>query len=64
MKTSAAYKELSYLDFLGLDHNPFPVAPDDENFYFGILNETELILFQQPDIDILMKIKEDFILRE
>jgi hypothetical protein len=38
--------------------------PDDENFYFGILNETERILFQQPDIDILMKIKEDFILRE
>jgi len=35
MKTSEAYKELSYLDFLGLDHNPFPVAPDDENFYIS-----------------------------
>jgi len=35
MKTSAAYKELSYLDFLGLDYNPFPVAPDDENFYIS-----------------------------
>jgi len=35
MTTSAAYKELSYLDFLGLDHNPFPVAPDDENFYIS-----------------------------
>ncbi|MDY6792662.1 MAG: AAA family ATPase [Thermodesulfobacteriota bacterium] len=35
MKTSAAYEELSYLDFLGLDYNPFPVAPDDENFYFS-----------------------------
>jgi len=35
MKTSAAYEELSYLEFLGLDYNPFPVAPDDENFYFS-----------------------------
>jgi len=35
MITSAAYKELSYLDFLGLDYNPFPVAPDDENFYIS-----------------------------
>lgn len=35
MKTSEAYEELSYLDFLGLDYNPFPVAPDDENFYFS-----------------------------
>lgn len=35
MKPSAAYEELSYLDFLGLDYNPFPVAPDDENFYFS-----------------------------
>ncbi|MCD4722038.1 MAG: AAA family ATPase [Desulfobacula sp.] len=35
MKTSSAYKELSYLDFLGLDYNPFPVAPDDENFYIS-----------------------------
>ncbi len=35
MNTSAAYEELSYLDFLGLDYNPFPVAPDDENFYFS-----------------------------
>ncbi len=38
--------------------------PDDENFYLGILNGTEGMLFQRPDIDILMKIKEDFILRE
>ncbi len=35
MKTSAAYEELSYLDFFQLDYNPFPVAPDDENFYFS-----------------------------
>ena len=35
MKTSEAYEELSYLDFLGLEYNPFPVAPDDENFYFS-----------------------------
>ncbi|MEA3435045.1 MAG: AAA family ATPase [Thermodesulfobacteriota bacterium] len=35
MKASAAYKELSYLEFLGMDYNPFPVAPDDENFYIS-----------------------------
>jgi general secretion pathway protein A len=35
MKASEAYEELSYLDFLGLEYNPFPVAPDDENFYFS-----------------------------
>ncbi len=28
-------EELSYLSFFGLDFNPFPVAPDDENFYFS-----------------------------
>ncbi|MBT8358538.1 MAG: AAA family ATPase, partial [Desulfobacterales bacterium] len=35
MKASDAYEELSYLNFLGLEYNPFPVAPDDENFYFS-----------------------------
>jgi general secretion pathway protein A len=35
MKTSTVHKELSYLDFLGLDYNPFPVAPDEENFYIS-----------------------------
>jgi len=28
-------EELNYLAFFGLDFNPFPVAPDDENFYFS-----------------------------
>jgi len=35
MKTSAVSKEISYLDFFGLAHNPFPIAPDDENFYIS-----------------------------
>jgi general secretion pathway protein A len=28
-------EELAYLAFFGLRSNPFPVAPDDENFYFS-----------------------------
>ena len=28
-------EELSYLAYFGLRSNPFPVAPDDENFYFS-----------------------------
>ena len=27
--------ELNYLRQFGLSHNPFPVAPDDENFYLS-----------------------------
>lgn len=33
MKESALSEESRYLNFFGLEHNPFPVAPDDENFY-------------------------------
>ncbi len=35
MKTSAVSEELGYLEYFGLSHNPFPVAPDDENFYIS-----------------------------
>ncbi|RZB35394.1 MAG: hypothetical protein SRB2_03192 [Desulfobacteraceae bacterium Eth-SRB2] len=28
-------KEISYLDVFGLAQNPFPIAPDDENFYIS-----------------------------
>lgn len=35
MKESALSEESRYLIFFGLDHNPFPVAPDDENFYIS-----------------------------
>jgi general secretion pathway protein A len=35
MKNTAVSKEISYLDFFGLAHNPFPIAPDDENFYIS-----------------------------
>lgn len=35
MKAAQATKEYDYLDFFGLQHNPFPVAPDTENFYIS-----------------------------
>ena len=35
MNTSLAKEEQGCLDFLGLYHNPFPVVPEDENFYFS-----------------------------
>lgn len=36
MKTTRAKNEnLSHLQHLGLTHNPFPVAPDDANFYMS-----------------------------
>ncbi len=35
MKAAQATKEYNYLDFFGLQHNPFPVAPDAENFYIS-----------------------------
>ncbi len=42
MKKSALSEESGYLNFLGLDRNPFPVAPDDENLY--ISNHIDQIL--------------------
>ena len=35
MKATFINENLNYLDFFGLGFNPFPVAPDDENFYFS-----------------------------
>ena len=35
MKANFINEDLNYLEFFGLDFNPFPVAPDDENFYFS-----------------------------
>lgn len=35
MKTVLAKEEQGCLDFFGLYHNPFPVAPEEENFYFS-----------------------------
>lgn len=36
MKTTGVMNEnLKYLNHLGLTHNPFPVAPDDANFYMS-----------------------------
>jgi general secretion pathway protein A len=35
MKTVFAKEEQGCLDFFGLYHNPFPVAPEEENFYFS-----------------------------
>ena len=46
MKSVFAEEELNYLDFFGLKHNPFPLAPDDESFYIsGHINQilTEII---------------------
>ena len=44
MNTVLAKEEQGCLDFFGLYHNPFPVTPEEENFYFSghidqILNE-------------------------
>lgn len=33
MRSEELNEELKYLDYLGLRYNPFPVAPDVENFY-------------------------------
>ena len=33
MNTIAYHNEMDHLSFFGLAQNPFPVAPDDENFY-------------------------------
>ncbi|MBW2087508.1 MAG: AAA family ATPase [Deltaproteobacteria bacterium] len=35
MTTALAKEEQGCLDFLGLYHNPFPVVPEEENFYFS-----------------------------
>ena len=35
MKAAQATEEYHYLDFFGLRHNPFPVAPDADNFYLS-----------------------------
>ena len=32
---NGGYTEFDHLHFLGLAYNPFPVAPDDENFYIS-----------------------------
>ena len=35
MNTVLAIEEQGCLDFFGLYHNPFPVVPEEENFYFS-----------------------------
>jgi len=35
MKSDIANEELRYLEYFGLGYNPFPVAPDNENFYIS-----------------------------
>ncbi len=35
MKSDIKNEELQYLDYFGLEYNPFPVAPDNENFYLS-----------------------------
>ncbi|MGD9277954.1 MAG: AAA family ATPase, partial [Desulfobacterales bacterium] len=35
MTTALAKEEQGCLEFLGLYHNPFPVVPEEENFYFS-----------------------------
>ena len=35
MKSDMANEELRYLEYFGLGYNPFPVAPDNENFYIS-----------------------------
>jgi len=35
MKSDMANEELRYLEYFGLGYNPFPVAPDTENFYIS-----------------------------
>ncbi len=35
MKNQAIPEESGHLEYFGLKHNPFPVAPDDQNFYIS-----------------------------
>lgn len=35
MKSDIKNEELRYLEYFGLEYNPFPVAPDNENFYIS-----------------------------
>ena len=35
MKAALKSEAMSYLTYYGLNHNPFPVAPDEVNFYFS-----------------------------
>jgi len=35
MKSDLKDEELQYLDYFGLKYNPFPVAPDNENFFLS-----------------------------
>ncbi|MBW1672261.1 MAG: AAA family ATPase [Deltaproteobacteria bacterium] len=35
MKSDIENEELRYLEYFGLGYNPFPVAPDNENFYIS-----------------------------
>jgi general secretion pathway protein A len=35
MKSDMENEELRYLEYFGLGYNPFPVAPDNENFYIS-----------------------------
>ncbi|MCP3951668.1 MAG: AAA family ATPase, partial [Desulfobacterales bacterium] len=35
MKNQSISEESGYLEYFSLKHNPFPVAPDDENFYIS-----------------------------
>ncbi len=35
MNTALLTEEQTYLEYFGFNQNPFPVAPDDENFYFS-----------------------------
>ncbi len=35
MKSDMANEELRYLEYFGLGYNPFPVAPDNANFYIS-----------------------------
>jgi general secretion pathway protein A len=34
-QTVTVYDESAYLEFLGLDRNPFPVSPDNQNFFLS-----------------------------
>lgn len=34
-QSATVYGESAYLDFLGLEQNPFPVAPDNQNFFLS-----------------------------
>lgn len=35
MKIDLTFDETAFLNYFGLDRNPFPVAPDDDHFYFS-----------------------------